>query len=89
LPQVRLKRPDREPEGAKTASRLRRGLIFCGACSLGFAGIAYLRGLHHFHLPFLQAWLWQTLAWLPWLGDQSGGSPSSMSALGSPIAVSL
>jgi hypothetical protein len=67
-----VKRPDREPEGAKTASWLRRGLVFVGAASLGFAGIAYFRGLHHFHAPFLQAWLWQALAWLPWVAVFAG-----------------
>jgi hypothetical protein len=67
-----VNRPDTESDRGKTAPWLRRGLLFVGAGSLGFAAIAYFRGLHHFHVLFLQAWLWQALAWLPWAAVFAG-----------------
>ena len=51
---------------------LRRGLAFVAVCSLGFAGIAYFRGLHNFQVPFLHAWGWQALAWTPWIAVFAG-----------------
>jgi hypothetical protein len=50
----------------ETAAWLRRGLALTAACGTAFAGIAYLRSLHHFRAPFLHFWAWQAAAWLPW-----------------------